>query len=89
MINKLVLYGSPGESTVTDPRLAYVNMLIVKREGVEYDFVAELPGNRQVFYERGMGRLWFDPANPFTGPPITDLPVSILDFESVFLIYET
>lgn len=89
MINTLVLYGSPGESTVQSSQLAYVNMLMVKREGLEYDPVDELPVNREVFYERGAGKLWFDPANPFNSPPITDLPVSILDFESVFLIYET
>lgn len=89
MINYLVLYGTPGQTTVTDPRLAYVNMLVVKRSGIEYDFVPELPGSRQVFYERNLGRLWFDPFSPFTGPPETDLPVSILDFESVYLMYET
>ena len=84
----MILYGAAGETRVQDPELAYVNMLIVKREGIEYDFVPELPTGRQVFYERGAGRLWFDPANPFNSP-ITDLPVTINDFESVFVIFET
>lgn len=89
MINYLVLYGTPGQTTVTDSRLAYVKMIVVKRSGIEYDFVPESPGSRQVYYESSLGRLWFDPDNPFLGPPETDLPVSILDFESIYLMYET
>jgi len=90
MVRTLILYGQLGTSVVTDPRIAYVNMLMVRRRGLEYDLVSGTPVNRQCRHDPASGSVIFDSSLPFTNSladPDDFTGAAILS-ENVSLIYE-
>lgn len=63
--------GEMGLTTITDPDLAYVNILRVTKDGQVHTAIEGTPatGALDFGYEPGLGKVLFDPANPFPGSP--------------------
>ena len=74
-------YPIPGESNIFDAAIAYVKMLFVARNGVEYDVLTSINdimiNTRQVHYNPSTGVLQFDANIPFN------------EQESINVIYDT
>ena len=74
-------YPIPGESNIFDAAIAYVKMLFVARNGVEYDVLTSINdimiNTRQVHYNPSTGVLRFDANIPFN------------EQESINVIYDT
>ncbi len=65
-IKEMILIGTPGGTFVQSPLLANVIPLNVKRVGTGYIMIiGSAPGNRQVEYGGGEGKLTFQ--NAFSG----------------------
>jgi hypothetical protein len=66
VITEQTFIGTPGAFTVQDSSLVNVIPLVVCREGLEFEcIVGVAPGNREVQYSDGEGKLTF--LDPFTG----------------------
>lgn len=64
MTQSFVYNTTPGQAYVYDSDIAYVNLLFVGREGLEFDVVYSndptfTPGSRQVQYSNAFGYLKF------------------------------
>lgn len=57
-------------NTVSDPDLAYVNVLRVTRDGLVYTKTDSIPaeGSMNFQHDASIGEIIFDPANPFIIP---------------------
>jgi hypothetical protein len=68
-LRTIVLYGNPGAYSVNDPALFNRQVVLVHREGTQYDLTyddAGTPGNREYFHEAG--KINF--AVAFNGPTV-------------------
>lgn len=74
-------YPVPGESNIFDNAIAYVKMLFVARNGVEYDVLTSVNdimiNTRQAHYNPSTGVIQFDPNIPFE------------EQESINIVYDT
>ena len=74
-------YPIPGESNIFDAAIAYVKMLFVARNGVEYDVLTSINdimiNTRQAHYNPSTGVIQFDTNIPFE------------EQESINVIYDT
>ena len=74
-------YPIPGERKIFDAAIAYVKMLFVARNGVEYDVLTSINdimiNTRQAHYNPSTGVIQFDPNIPFE------------EQESINVIYDT
>ena len=58
-MDSIYLYPLAGETSIIEPTLYYVDVMMVKREGVEYDIVSTTPTGRQVQYIPAEAKLVF------------------------------
>jgi hypothetical protein len=63
-------YGIPGQTSIIDPTLAFVNILKVARNDSVHRKVDSAPGNLQFKHNVSTGQVDFDANNPFTGSSI-------------------
>ena len=59
-VRSTTYYATPGTFSITAFELAYVTILAVKREGTGYNITTATPGNREVEYTAGAGKLEFE-----------------------------
>jgi hypothetical protein len=85
-----IFFGIPGATAIVASELAFVTVLLVKREGTQYDDCSRIPVplsnpvGRQFKHGSSSGRLIFDPDIPFVNPD----PSNDVGTERVFVMYK-
>lgn len=76
-------YGTPGLYDIVIPDLAYVNILMVAREGAVHNQVLTTPaeGSKEFYYEQANGRIVFPSLSRFTS--YVD-PAATSDLDTVY-----
>lgn len=93
MVRSLYTYGTPGAISFSDGRLAYVQILGVKRNGIGFEdtfysgFPDVPPGNAQFQYFAVSGTILFSADVPFAGPPFGRPNAAAL--EKIFVLYKS
>lgn len=75
MVYQKEYIAQPGQSSITDPELAYVNVLFVARSGRAHYEIDGTPsdGKPEFQYDSPSGKIVFDPDVPFTGTLADDV----------------
>lgn len=81
-IKTLLLQGPAGGYFVSDPALAYANVITVKRNGSRNYQVEEAPTGESpnVYHDAGVGKLNFSPDLPFNFSNVDDTGARIIEF---------